>query len=179
MAPTTGDHKYSTRVSNAKEQTMPVGKQPSNDCTTKQATTPEPPSPLTAALTQPPATAQNMTGQDAQATGKAPDASNLMAQSASTTLQQLPNLPVHSGAEAQQATHQPDGVMKPEIAALISSMRDDHAAKLAAEKQACVAEVGGLKASAVLARHEYMQALKKIKDLEAEVYDLRVGKSAV
>jgi len=176
---TGGDHKKSTRVSNAKEQTMPVGSQPNNEFITKQATTHEFPFPLTAALTQPPATAQNMTAQDAQATVKAPDASNVIAQSASTTLQQLPGLPVQSGAEAQQDTNQPAGLMQSEIAALISSMRDDHAAKIAAEKQARAAEVGGLKASAVLARQEYLQALNKIKDLEAEVYDLRVGKSAV
>jgi len=178
VAPTIRDQKCSTQVSNTKEQTMPVGTQPNNAFFTKQTTTHEFPFPLTAALTQPTATAQNMTGQDAQATAKAPDASNVIAQSASTTLQQLPNLPVHSGAEAQQATHQPDGVMKSEIAALISSMRNDHAAKLAAEKQAHAAEVGALKASAVLARQEYVQALSKIKELEAEAYDLRVGKSA-
>lgn len=154
---------------------MPVGTQPNSAIFTKQATTHEIPFPLTAAMTQPPATAQNMTGQDAQATAKAPDASNLIAQSASTTLQQLPGLPVHTGAEAQQATHQPDGDMTSEIAALISSMRDDHAAQLAAEKQAHAAEVGALKASAVLARQEYVQTLNKIRELEAEAYDLRVG----
>ncbi len=88
-------------------------------------------------------------------------------------------MPVESGAKAQQAAHQPDGVMQSELAALISIMRDEHAAKIAAEEQARAAEVGALKASAVLARQEYLQALDKIKELEAEVYDLRIGKSAV
>jgi len=158
---------------------MPTGTQLNDNFATKQAIPHEFPFPLTAALTQSPATAQNMTGQVAQTPAKAPDASNVIAQAASTGLQQLPSLPVQTGAEAQQATHQLDGVMKSEIAALISSMRDDHVAKIAAEKQACAAEVGALKASAVLARQEYLQALDKIKELEAEVYDLRVGKSAV
>ncbi|KAL0027710.1 hypothetical protein WJX79_010789 [Trebouxia sp. C0005] len=127
---------------------------------------------------------KNMTGQVAQATAEAPDPSNVIAQSPSTLcpptgLQQTPSMPVESGGKAQQAAHQPDGVMQSELAALVSSMRDDNAAQLAAEKQACAAEVGALKSSAVLARQEYLQALDKIKELEAEVYDLRVGKSAV
>ena len=189
MAPTTRDYKYSTQVSNATEQTMPIGTQPNDNFVTNQPTTHEFPFPLTAALTQPPATAQNMTGQVAQAAAEAPDASNVIARSPSTQspstrspstgLQQTPSMPVESGAKAQQAAHQPDGVMQSELTALISIMRDEHAAKIAAEKQARAAEVGALKASAVLARQEYLQALDKIKELEAEVYDLRIGKSAV
>ena len=189
MEPTARDHKCSTRVSNAKEQTMPIGTQPNDNFVTNQAITHEIPFLLTAALAQSPATAQTMTGQIAQATAESPDASIVIAQSSamrspsrqspSTTLQQTPSMPVQSGAKAQQAAHQPDGVMQSELAALVSTMRDDHVAKIATEKQARAAEVGALKASAVLARQEYLQALNKIKDLEAEVYDLRVGKSAV
>jgi len=172
MAPTTRDYKYSTQVSNATEQTMPIGTQPNDNFVTNQPTTHEFPFPLTAALTQPPETAQSPSTQS-------PSTLSPSTRSPSTGLQQTPSMPVESGAKAQQAAHQPDGVMQSELTALISIMRDEHAAKIAAEKQARAAEVGALKASAVLARQEYLQALDKIKELEAEVYDLRIGKSAV
>ncbi|DBB04318.1 hypothetical protein WJX77_011912 [Trebouxia sp. C0004] len=188
MIPSSRDHKYSTRVSNATEQTLPIGTLPNNDFVTNQATTREVPSPPTVTSTQPPATEQNVVSQVAQALTEAPSSKVIAPSpftwspstlSPFTGLQQTPSMPFESGAKAQQAAHQPDGVMQSELAALISSMRDDHAANIAAEKQARAVEVGALKASAVLARQEYLQALDKIKKLETEVYDLRIGKSAV
>ncbi len=83
---TTRDHKDSTQVSNAKEQTMPIGTraQPNDNFVTNQAIPHEFPFPLTAALAQHPASAQSVTGQVAQAAAEAPGVSNVIAQSPST-----------------------------------------------------------------------------------------------